>query len=134
MLYGLVLVIHVMVCLVLMAVILLQGGRGGLSETLASGGTAQSLFGGGVTTVLTRITGACAVVFMVTCLTLAYLSTLRGRSVIDQLPPDVSQTLPMLPGMSPGDTVPPVPPTSTDAPAALAPAPVPSTEAPPSSR
>ena len=132
MLYGLVMAVHVVVSLVLMAVILLQGGRGGLSETLA-GGTAQSLFGGGVTTVLTRITGACAVIFMVTCLSLAYLSMLHGRSVIDQLPPDLSQTLPMLPGVSPGDIMPPVSPTSTGAPAAPA-SPTPSSEAPLSSR
>lgn len=124
MVYGFVLVIHVLVCLVLMAVILLQGGRGGMSETLA-GGTAQSLFGGAVTNVLTRITGACAAVFMVTCLSLAYLSTLRGRSVVDQLPSEVSGTLPLLPGTMPADTMPPV------APATVPPAS--SSEAPPSS-
>ena len=134
MLYGFVLVIHVMVCLVLMAVILLQGGRGGLSETLAAGGTAQSLFGGGVTTVLTRITGVCAVVFMVTCLTLAYLSTVGGRSVIDQLPAGVSDALPGLPGVIPSSTVPPVSPASTTSVPAAPASPTPSSEAPPSSR
>ena len=93
MLFGLVLVLHILVSLVLIGVILLQGGRGGLSDAL--GGTAaQSLFGGGVATVLTKITGACAGIFMVTCLSLAYLSTMRGRSVIEQMPLMAPEHLP----------------------------------------
>ena len=85
MLYGLVLTVHLIVCLVLIGVILLQGGRGGLSEIMG-GAAAQSLFGGGAATVLTKATGYCAGIFVVTCLTLAYLSTGTGRSVIDQIP------------------------------------------------
>jgi len=85
MIYGLVLVIHIIVSLILIGVILLQGGRGGLSEALG-GAAAQSLFGGGAATVLTRLTAFCAGLFVVTCLSLAYLSTLKGRSVIEQIP------------------------------------------------
>ena len=85
MIYGLVLVIHIFVSLVLIGVILLQGGRGGLSEALG-GAAAQSLFGGGAATVLTRLTAFCASLFVVTCLSLAYLSTVKGRSVIEQVP------------------------------------------------
>lgn len=96
MIYGLVLTVHIIVSLILIGVILLQGGRGGLSETL-SGGAAQSLFGGGVKTVLTQATAVCAVIFVVTCLSLAYLSTMRGRSVIEQLPPVAPAALPILP-------------------------------------
>ena len=86
MLYGVIVVVHVLICLFLIAVILLQGGRGGLSDALG-GAAAQSLFGSGAVTVLTRITTACAALFVVTCLSLAYLSTLRGRSVIEQIAP-----------------------------------------------
>jgi preprotein translocase subunit SecG len=50
------------------------------------GGAAQSLFGGRVATVMTKLTAGCAIMFMVTCLSLAYLSSVRGRSVIDQIP------------------------------------------------
>ncbi len=96
MIYGLVLVVHVFVSLVLIGVILLQGGRGGLSETL-SGGMAQSLFGGGVATVLTRLTTFCAGIFVVTCLSLAYLSTARGRSVVEQVPMINPSTFPGIP-------------------------------------
>ena len=104
MLYVLVLVVHVIVSLVLMAVILVQGGRGGMAETLA-GGTAQSLFGGRTSNVLTRMTAGCAVVFMVTCLSLAYLSVLRGRSVMEQMPMLDPSALPI----SPSTAVPMVP-------------------------
>ena len=55
-----------------------------MGETL-SGAAAQSLFGGAANTVMTKITAVCAGLFMLTCLSLAALSTARGRSVIDQL-------------------------------------------------
>lgn len=83
--YGFIVVVHLLVCFVLIGVILLQGGRGGLSEALG-GAAAQSLFGGGAKTVLTKATAVCAGLFVVTCLSLAYLSTMRGRSVIEQVP------------------------------------------------
>ena len=84
MLFGLVLVIHILVALFLITVILIQGGRGGMGETL-SGAAAQSLFGGAANTVMTKITAVCAALFMVTCLSLAALSTAHGRSVMDRL-------------------------------------------------
>lgn len=96
MLYGLVVVIHVLICLVLIGVILLQGGRGGLSDALG-GAAAQSLFGGGVVTVMTRVTAICAALFVVTCLSLAALSTVKGRSVIEQLQSVAPENLPVNP-------------------------------------
>ncbi len=111
MLYGVVLMIHIAVSLVLVGVVLIQGGRGGLSETL-SGSAAQSLFGSSTVTVLTRLTTLCASVFVVTCLSLAYLSTARGRSVVDQIPTEIPASLPILPsGELPFDVGSPVPPT-----------------------
>jgi len=94
--YGLVLVIHILVSLVLIGVVLIQGGRGGLSEALG-GAAAQSLFGSSAVTVLTRLTTFCAGIFVVTCLSLAYLSTARGRSVIDQIPLTAPEVLPAVP-------------------------------------
>ena len=93
MLYGFVLVVHVLVCLVLIGVVLLQGGRGGLSEAMG-GAAAQSLFGSGAATVLTRATTFCAGLFVITCLSLAYLSTTRGHSVMDQVPMTLPEALP----------------------------------------
>jgi preprotein translocase subunit SecG len=113
-----------MICVFLIAVILLQGGRGGLSDALG-GAAAQSLFGSGAVTVLTRITTICAGLFVVTCLSLAYLSTLRGRSVIEQmapfsLPGAGGLSLPITPEGA-ATPVTPVPTTPSETPAAAAP-------------
>jgi len=86
MLYGLILAIHIFACFILIAVILLQAGRGGgVAETFGGGG-AQSLFGTRGAAYLTRATTAFAVIFMLTSLTLAYLSVQRGRSLMERVP------------------------------------------------
>jgi preprotein translocase subunit SecG len=104
--YALILVVHVIVALFLIAVVLLQGGRGGLGEAMG-GAAAQSLFGGGANTVMTKITAVAAAMFMATCLSLAALSTAQGRSVIDQLGTGVGG-FPM-PGVVPGAVPEPLP-------------------------
>lgn len=82
MLYGLVIAIHVIVSLVLIAVILLQAGRGGgLSETFG-GSSTQTLFGTKTSVFLTRATAASAVIYILTCLTLAVMTSHRGRSLV----------------------------------------------------
>ena len=105
MLYGLIMFVHVLVCLFLIIVILLQGGRGGTSDMMR-GAAAQSLFGSGVATVLTRITGGCAAVFVVTCLSLAYLGTRQGRSIMEHMPDINSPAIPIpLPKEPGGESV-----------------------------
>ena len=93
MLYPLLVIVHIIVALFLIIIILIQGGRGGMGEALG-GAAAQSLFGGGANVVMGKITTAAAAVFMVTSLSLAVLSTAKGRSVIDQMPVTPDQ-LPM---------------------------------------
>ena len=100
MLFGLVLVIHILVAFFLVAVILLQGGRGGLGEALG-GAAAQSLFGGGANVVMARVTAGVAAMFMVTCLSLAALSTAQGQSVIDRMPISPQELPAALPGAVP---------------------------------
>ena len=82
MLYTFLLTVHLIVCFVLIAVILLQAGRGG-GLTDLGGGAAQSILGTRGTTILTRATGACAVIFMLTSLSLAVLSARRGHSLME---------------------------------------------------
>lgn len=82
--YGFLIIIHVIAAIVLIAVILLQAGKGGgLSETFG-GGTTRTIFGTKANTFLTRATSVCAVVFLMTCLVLAIGSTRRGRSLMEQ--------------------------------------------------
>ncbi len=119
MMYALMLVVHVVVSLLLIGIILVQGGRGGMAEALG-GSAAQSLFGGGANLVMSKITAIGAGLFMVTCLTLAVLSTHRGRSVIEQVPLTVPESLPISPKGRP-PTTPPSSPASATSPAPSAP-------------
>jgi len=82
-LYGLILVVHILACFFLVAVILLQAGRGGgLSDVF--GGAAQSMFGTRGAVYLTRATTGFAILFMLTSLSLAILSAQRGRSLMER--------------------------------------------------
>ena len=78
--YALVIVCHVVASLVLILVVLLQSGKAGdLAATFGSTGS-QTAFGArGTATLLTRATTVCAVIFMVTSLTLAIMFT-KGSS------------------------------------------------------
>ena len=81
-LYGLVITIHVLASLMLIAVILLQAGRGGgLSESFGSSST-QSILGTKTSVFLKRATAASAVIYIITCLSLAVMTSHRGRSLV----------------------------------------------------
>ena len=86
MLYGLILTIHLIVCVVLIAVILFQAGRGGGLADTFGGSAAQSLFGTRGAVYLTRATTVCAIIFMGTSLSLAILSARSGRSLMQNVP------------------------------------------------
>ena len=86
MLYALILTVHLIACFILIAVILLQAGRGGgLTDT--GGGAAQAILGTRGASFLTRATSVCAIVFMLTSLSLAILSAQRGRSLMENVRP-----------------------------------------------
>lgn len=68
-------ILHVIVSLFLIAVVLLQSGKGAeMGASFGSSGS-QSVFGaGGGTSFLSKLTTSAAVIFMLTSLTLAYVS------------------------------------------------------------
>src|SRR4029450_5862771 len=67
--------VHVVLCLFLIAVVLLQTGKGADMGAVFGGGS-QTLFGsGGAGNFLTRLTTGMAIGFMVTALILTYSST-----------------------------------------------------------
>jgi preprotein translocase subunit SecG len=74
-------IIHVLVCIFLILVVLLQQGRGG-GLGGAFGGTTQQVFGGrGAGNFMTRVTWGCAMVFILTSVSLAWLSSSGDRSL-----------------------------------------------------
>ena len=67
-------VLHVMVCLVLVLVVLLQRGKGSDVGAALGGGGGNTIFGSrGADNFLTKLTTGSAVIFMLTSLSLAYL-------------------------------------------------------------
>src|SRR5262245_27165615 len=128
--YAFLLALHLIVCLCLVAVILVQSGKGGGLAGGAFGGATQTVFGGrGATDFVTRATVLLGVLFFVTSLSLALLRT-RGttgaRSVVSEAAKRASSTAP--PALPSGGT----PPTGGQAaPASPAPTPAaPSTPTP----
>ena len=82
MLYGLIIAIHIIVSLVLIAVILLQAGRGGgLSESFG-GSQTQTILGTKSSVFLKRATAVAAVVYILACLVLGVMTSHRGRSLV----------------------------------------------------
>ena len=83
-----VLIIHILACVALILVVLLQAGKGA-SMGAAFGGASQTVFGSaGATTFLAKMTTVVAILFMLTSLGLAYLSAGTGpSSVMDQAAP-----------------------------------------------
>lgn len=117
--YIAVTVIHILACLFLIGVVLLQQGKGA-DMGAVFGGSSQTVFGSsGAGNFLTRLTTATAVIFMLTSLTLAYTSARNTTAtVFDDAP------LPA-PIEVPADAAPAPEAAPASAPEAAAPAPVP---------
>ena len=80
--YMLLIIVHVIVCLILIATILLQAGRGGgLAEAITGGGM-QSMFGTQASNVLKKATEVAAIAFLVTSLLLGVVTARRGKSLM----------------------------------------------------
>jgi preprotein translocase subunit SecG len=75
-------IVHIIVCIFLVSIVLLQHGKGAdIGATFGGGG--QSLFGTeGPVPMLNKITTAAAVIFMVTSISLAYISAHRTTSSV----------------------------------------------------
>jgi len=141
-------VLHVMVCLVLVVVVLLQHGKGADIGAVFGGGASSTVFGSrGAGNFLTKLTTASALIFMVTSLSLAYLANTNpaGDLFKDQKP---TATAPA-PGEAPAPAESAAPPagdgfqevkpaepakTEASAPEAKAPAPAPAAPAAPEAK
>ena len=103
--FTFVIILHVIVSIFLIFVILLQPGKGDAMAALAGGGgSSQTVFGGrGSVTFLSKVTTVCAIIFMITSLTLAWRSShsdsvLRARrNLAAQDATKTETTKPLLP-------------------------------------
>jgi len=107
-------VIHVLMCFAIIAIVLLQAGKGADIGSAFGGAGSQAVFGSmGTPTVLGKITGAVAIVFTITSFSLALLGGRGGSSVVREPAPPPAATTPAAPAA----------PAAPATPAAPAPAP-----------
>lgn len=94
--------VHIVVCVALIMIVLLQTGKGADMGAAFGGGSSQTLFGStGASTFLSKATTGAAIIFMFTSLVLAYLSSHRtADSIIQGTPAPIEQPAPATPGES----------------------------------
>jgi len=130
--FAFLLTMHLLVCLCLVAVILVQSGKGGGLAGGAFGGATQTVFGGrGATDFITRATVVLGVLFFCTSLSLALLTTrgtTRAKSIVSEAAKRATTSAPqqLPPGTATPGNASPIPATPAPAPASPnAPAPTP---------
>lgn len=125
-------IVHVLMCFAIIAIVLLQAGKGADIGSAFGGAGSQAVFGSmGTPTVLGKITTGVAIVFAITSFTLAMMGGQRGSSVVRDAPPVSAPTGPSgtAPATAPGTPAVPGTPAAPSAPApATPPAPAPSTK------
>lgn len=111
-------IVHVVVCIVLILVVLLQAGKGA-NMGAVFGGSSQTIFGSsGPGTFLGKMTTGVAIIFMLTSFSLSYTASRKGSSLMEKAArPAAQQTAPL-----PNPAAPPAPAAAPAVPAAPAPA------------
>jgi preprotein translocase subunit SecG len=97
-------IVHIVACIVLILVVLLQAGKGA-NMGAVFGGSSQTIFGSsGPGTFLGKMTTAVAIIFMLTSLSLSYSVSHKGSSLMEGADkPVATQTVPV---QTPQQTVP----------------------------
>jgi preprotein translocase subunit SecG len=115
-------IVHVIVCLILIGVVLLQSGKAADLAGAFGGMGSQTAFGPrGAATLLSKVTTGSAIVFMITCLSLSIVATRggggsRGKSVLDSAPTSQApaQTAPAPQQQAPAAPAPSQPPATPE--------------------
>jgi preprotein translocase subunit SecG len=101
-----IIVVHILVCVALILIVLLQAGKGA-EMGAAFGGASQTIFGSaGAMGFLSKLTTVAAIVFMITSLLLTFASTRRASTVMKERP---APTSPAAPSEMPAQPQVPVP-------------------------
>jgi preprotein translocase subunit SecG len=117
--FGFIVIIHLIACITMILIIIFQSSKGAEMGAVFGGGASQTAFGSsGPQSFLEKITVVCAVVFMLTSLTLAYMSISRSGKLVEgeeapigqpvqpaQQPAQPAQqpTMPEVPDIPPGE-------------------------------
>jgi len=109
-------VVHLIMCFVLILIVLLQTGKGAQMGSAFGSGASQTIFGTrGATTFLGKLTTVAAIVFMLTSLSLAMISSRRSASSI--VHEETTTKAPANPAAGPSTERAPVSPTPPSSPA-----------------
>lgn len=106
MLHTLLMIVHILSASCIIALVLIQRGKGADAGAGFGAGASGTVFGArGATTALSRATAVLAAVFMVTSLTLAYMGTkgsaAQTDSVLEQLAGESGPDVPEVPSVAP---------------------------------
>ena len=122
--------LHITVCFALIIVVLLQSGKGAEMGASFGASGSQSVFGaGGGNTFMSKLTTSAAIIFMLTSLSLAFISGKSGSSSIMSSKAPKAKPAPMgglplqkpaAPAAAPGAPAAPAAPAAVPAPAAPA--------------
>jgi len=88
-------IVHILICVGLVGLILIQHGKGADAGAAFGGGASGTVFGSqGSTSFLSRTTAVLATLFFVTCLTLAYFSIQRiePKSALESVQPSTEES------------------------------------------
>ena len=89
----LILTLHIIVCVLLIILVLLQAGKEGMGVIIGGGG--DSVFGsGGAGGLLSKLTAFMAVLFLFTCLSYTYVSDVRSDNESVVLDVKLEETVP----------------------------------------
>lgn len=125
MLHTLLMIVHIVSATCIVALVLVQRGKGADAGAGFGAGASGTVFGArGATTALSRATAVLATLFMVTSLTLAYMGTRAAapaESLLEQLVTEDEVPVPVVPAMPqsivPADVPQPAAPAAGEAPA-----------------
>ncbi|MGA2516502.1 MAG: preprotein translocase subunit SecG [Thermodesulfobacteriota bacterium] len=88
-------VVHVLVCIALILIVLLQAGKGA-EMGAAFGGASQTIFGSaGAMGFLSKLTTVAAIIFMLTSLLLTFSSTKRASTIMRERPAPTAPAVPL---------------------------------------
>lgn len=92
---SIIIVVHILVCVALILIVLLQAGKGA-EMGAAFGGASQTIFGSaGAMGFLSKLTTIAAVVFMITSLLLTFSSTRKASTVMKERPAPTAPAAPL---------------------------------------